>query len=40
MKIRKHHNNKAYRHIKRGKTREDVARIARRLGLKYIPNIS
>lgn len=33
MKTRRHHNNKGYRQIKRGKTVEQVARIARKLGI-------
>lgn len=35
MKSRKHHNNTGYRQIKRGKTREQVKRIAKRLGIPY-----
>lgn len=34
MKTRRHHNNKGYRQIKRGKTREQVKAIAKRLGIK------
>lgn len=33
MKFRRHHNNNGLRQIKRGKTREQVKRIAVRLGL-------
>lgn len=33
MKTRRHHNNDGRRQIKRGKTRNQVAHIARRLGL-------
>lgn len=35
MKMRKHHNNKGYIHIKRGKTVTDIKIIAKKLGLKY-----
>jgi hypothetical protein len=35
VKTRKHHNNKGYRQIKRGKTVEQVRRIAAKLGLPY-----
>jgi hypothetical protein len=35
MKFRRHHNNKGFRHVRRGKTKSDVARIARKLGLKF-----
>jgi hypothetical protein len=35
MKLRKHHNNKGLRQIKRGKTREQVKRIAKRLKIPY-----
>jgi len=35
MKFRRHHNNKGNRQIRRGKTREQVRRIARRLKLPY-----
>lgn len=31
MKTRRHHNNKGTRQIKRGSTRKQVARIARKL---------
>jgi hypothetical protein len=34
-KERRHHNNKGYRQIKRGKTRLQVKRMARRLGIPY-----
>ena len=37
IKDRRHHNNKGYRQIKRGKTQKQVAIIAKRLGIKYIP---
>ena len=37
MKTRRHHNNKGYRQIKRGKTRKQVEVMARRLGIKYKP---
>ena len=33
MKRRRHHNNKGTRQIRRGKTHDQVARIARRLGV-------
>ena len=33
MKTRRHHNNKGLRQVKRGKTRTQVARMARRLGV-------
>ena len=33
MKTRRHHNNKGLQQIRRGKTRLQVARIARRLRL-------
>lgn len=33
MKTRRHHNNSGFRQIKRGKTRSQVAAIARRLGI-------
>lgn len=36
MKARRHHNNKGYRQIKRGKTRDQVERIARRLKIPYV----
>jgi len=35
LKPRRHHNNKGYRQIKRGKTREQVKRLAKKLGLPY-----
>jgi hypothetical protein len=35
MKTRKHHNNKGYRQIKRGKTYFQVKKIARKLKLNY-----
>lgn len=35
VKNRRHHNNTGYRQIKRGKTREQVKRIAKKLGIKY-----
>lgn len=35
MKNRRHHNNKGYRQIKRGKTRNQVKAIAKRLKLPY-----
>lgn len=31
MKVKRHHNNKGLRQIRRGKTREQVKRIAERL---------
>lgn len=34
MKCRKHHNNKGLRQIKRGRTLQQVKRIAQRLGVK------
>lgn len=36
MKTRRHHNNKGARQIKRGKTVEQVKRIARRLGVPFV----
>jgi hypothetical protein len=33
--VRRHHNNTGVRQIKRGKTREQVRRIAARLGVPY-----
>lgn len=35
MKDRRHHNNSGLRQIKRGKTRDQVKWIARRLGVSY-----
>lgn len=35
LKTRRHHNNKGYHQIKRGKTRLQVAYIAKRLKLPY-----
>lgn len=35
MKTRRHHNNKGSRQVKRGKTVDQVKRIAKRLGIKY-----
>jgi len=35
MKTRRHHNNTGYRQIKRGKTREQVKAIAKKLKVKY-----
>jgi len=35
MKTRRHHNNRGLRQIKRGKTREQAKRIAKRLGIPY-----
>lgn len=35
MKTRRHHNNKGLRQIKRGKTVDQVKRIARKLGVRY-----
>ncbi len=35
MKTRRHHNNKGYRQIKRGKTVEQVKGIAKKLGIPY-----
>lgn len=40
MKFRKHHNNKAYRKIKRGKTRKDIAIIAKKLKIKYVETLT
>jgi len=34
LKTRRHHNNKGFRQIRRGRTREQVAAIARKLGIK------
>lgn len=36
MKTRRHHNNKGYRQIKRGRTVEQVKRIARKLGVPFV----
>lgn len=38
MKTRRHHNNKGLRQIKRGKCRDQVQRMAKKLGLKYGDN--
>lgn len=38
MKFRRHHNNKGYRQIKRGRCEEQVRRIAKKLKLKYESN--
>lgn len=35
MKTRRHHNNKGYRQIKRGKTATQLKHMCRRLGLPY-----
>lgn len=35
MKLRRHHNNKGYRQIKRGKTTDQVRRMARKLRLPF-----
>jgi hypothetical protein len=35
MKCRRHHNTKGLRQIKRGNTRKQVERMARRLGIPY-----
>lgn len=35
MKTRRHHNNDGRRQIKGGKTREQVKRLAKRLGIPY-----
>lgn len=35
MKTRRHHNNKGLRQVKRGKTRQQVKAIARRIGVPY-----
>jgi hypothetical protein len=35
VKNRRHHNNKGLRQIKRGKTREQIERIAHKLGIPY-----
>ena len=40
MKIRRHHNNKGHRQIKEGKTRLQVAGIAKKLGIKYIATLT
>jgi len=37
MRERRHHNNKGFRQIKRGKTKDQVKKIAKRLGIKYEP---
>jgi hypothetical protein len=36
MKTRRHHNNKGYRQVKRGKTRTQVEHMARRLRIPVI----
>lgn len=33
--MRRHHNNKGYRQVKRGKTRDQVKAIAKRLKIPY-----
>jgi len=35
MKTRRHHNNKGNRQIRRGKTRDQVRKMARKLKIKY-----
>jgi len=35
MKLRRHHNNKGTRQIKRGKTTDQVRRIARKLKISF-----
>lgn len=35
MKNRKHHNNKGLRQIKRGKTKEFIKRLAKKLKIPY-----
>lgn len=35
MKVRRHHNNDGRRQIRQGKTRDQVKRIAEKLGLTY-----
>lgn len=37
MKLRRHHNNKGFQQIARGKTAEQLKRIAKKLGLTYGP---
>lgn len=37
MKARRHHNNKGTRQIRRGKTKEQVKAMAKRMGVKYGP---
>lgn len=32
---RRHHNNKGYRKVKRGKTRDEIKRLAKQLGIPY-----
>jgi hypothetical protein len=34
-KTRRHHNNDGRRQVRRGKTRQQVKRMARRLGIRY-----
>ena len=36
MKTRRHHNNKGSRQIKRGRTVDQVKRIARKLGVPFV----
>lgn len=35
MKVRRHHNTTGLRQVKRGKTRGQVKRMAKRLGIPY-----
>ena len=37
MKTRRHHNNKGSRKIKRGKTYDEIRRIARKLKVPFAP---
>lgn len=39
MKTRRHHNNKGLRQIKRGKTIEQVKRIAKKLRIPYYTDL-
>lgn len=38
MKMRRHHNNKGFRQIQRGRTRDQVERMAKRLGVPIEAN--
>ena len=39
MKTRRHHNNKGYRQIRRGACANEVKRIARKYGLRYVERL-
>lgn len=40
MKTRRHHNNTGMRTIKRGKTRDQARRMARRLKVRYVETLA